>query len=274
MTRRGVVALAVAPVGYAVAMGLISAFSSRLMYPAPRERAEPVVAHGAVLRIAGPGGRTVHVLHVPAPDGEPTIVHFHGNGEALVDQAGLATRFHENGVGFYAVEYPGYGLSSEAAPSERAIYEDAESALEHLGGALHVPASSVVLEGQSLGTGVAVEMARRGHGSRLVLISPYTSMLDMARLLVPFLPVGLLVRDRYETVTKAPGIRIPTLIVHGTRDEIIPVAMGRQLSGLFPDARLRLLEGAHHNDVWTFGPRLVADIVEFARGPAAARDGR
>lgn len=221
---------------------------------------------GVVLRIAGAAGRTVHALHVPALGDAPTIVHFHGNGEALEHQAALASSFGEQGVGFFAVEYPGYGLSSDGSPSERTLYEDAESALIHLRDSMHVPLSRIVLEGQSLGTGVAVEMAIRGYGSRLVLVSPYTSMVDMARRIAPVLPMSLLVRDRYDTAAKAPRVRIPTLIIHGSDDEIIPVAMGRRLASLFPNAHLRIVEGAHHNDIWQADRSLVAEIAATARG--------
>jgi fermentation-respiration switch protein FrsA (DUF1100 family) len=249
-------------------MGLFSTFERAVMYPAPKARIAPDLPNGTLLRIPGGRGRTVHAFHVPAPDGAPTIAHFHGNGESLADQAALGEWFHARGLGFYAVEYPGYGLSSDANPSERAIYEDAEAALRHLRDALHVSDDRIVLEGQSLGTGVAVEMARRGYGARLVLISPYTSMVDMAKRLIPFLPVALLVNDRYDTQSKAPGIRIPTLIVHGSVDEVIPVEMGRRLSKIFPSASLREVPAAHHNDVWLVDRGLVAAISEFARDSA------
>lgn len=257
-------AAAFVAVAYAAAMGLVGMLERAVMYPAPRDRVEPVVSGGVVVRIRGAAGRTVHALHVPARGDAPTIVHFHGNGEALVDQASLASSFHAQGMGFFAVEYPGYGLSSDGSPSEHALYEDAESALVHLRDSMHVPADLIVLEGQSLGTGVAVEMALRGYGSRLVLVSPYTSMVDMARRIVPVFPMSLLVRDRYDNALKAPRIRIPTLVVHGSDDEVIPVAMGRRLASLFPNARLRVVNGAHHNDIWHVGRSLVEEIAATA----------
>jgi pimeloyl-ACP methyl ester carboxylesterase len=213
----------------------------------------------------------VHAFHVPAGEGAVTIAHFHGNGESLADQAALGDWFHARGLGFYAVEYPGYGLSSDASPSERAIYEDAEAALVHLRDVLHVANDRIVLEGQSLGTGVVVEMARRGFGARLVLISPYTSMVDMANRLLPFLPTGLLVTDRYDTERKAPSIRLPTLIVHGTIDEVVPVEMGRRLATVFPSVALREVPAAHHNDIWLVDRGLVAAVADFAMGAVARR---
>jgi pimeloyl-ACP methyl ester carboxylesterase len=206
----------------------------------------------------------VHAFHVPAPPSRPTVAHFHGNGESLADQTDLGASFRSRGIGFYAVEYPGYGLSSEAGPSESALYEDAEAALVHLRTVLGIERKNTVLEGQSLGSGVAVEMAKRGHGAKLVLISPFTSVPDMARRMLPLLPVGVLVRDRFDSASKVGEVTIPALVVHGTDDEVIPFAMGERIARLLPSARFESLLGAHHNDVWQFSS-LMESIVAFVQ---------
>lgn len=255
---------------YGAVAGLAAAAQKRLVYPAPAQVVEPHARGAELWRIPGRHGRTVYALYAPAPPGAPTIVHFHGNGEQLSDQAPLVRAFSGAGLGACAVEYPGYGLSRKNTPDEHAIYEDAETALEHLA-LLGVPASSVVLEGQSLGTGVAVEMARRGYGSRLVLISPYTSLVDMARHIAPFLPVGRLVTERFDTAAKAPRIDLPALVIHGEDDEIIPVSMGRRVAKLLPHAELVIVAGGHHNDLFAVdGPDLIRRIVAFARDGAHA----
>ncbi len=184
------------------------------MYPAPFSAIEPRLEGASLERIAGPGGTTVYALYAKAPEKAPTLVHFHGNGEDLAGQAWLVHRLRMAGIGAYAVEYPGYGLAAGAPLGEEPIYDAAEAALEHLRTRLGVPRESIVLEGQSLGTGVATEMARRGLGARLVLLSPFTSMVDMAARVAPFLPTRWLVRDRYDTIHKAPALRMPALVVH------------------------------------------------------------
>jgi pimeloyl-ACP methyl ester carboxylesterase len=176
----------------------------------------------------------------------------------------LSTSLRARGLGFFAPEYPGYGLSGTESVSERAIYEDAEAALVHLCGVERVTREQIVLQGQSLGTGVAIEMAIRGHGSRLVLISAYTSMPDMARRLVPFLPAGLVVRDRFDSAAKASRVTLPALVIHGKDDELIPASMGEALARLLPNAELEVLPGVHHNDVWSAAPSLPARIAAFA----------
>ncbi|HMJ10796.1 MAG TPA: alpha/beta fold hydrolase [Polyangiaceae bacterium] len=252
--------------GAYVALATLAFVGQRaLMYPRPSGQIEPNASGARMERISAAGGTRACALYVPAPQGRPTVVHFHGNGEDLSDQTTLVEELAERGLGVYAVEYPGYGLLRDEALSEHAVYTSAEAALRHLHDRLGVAPRDVVLQGQSLGTGVAVEMARRGHAARLILISPFTSMTDMARKLLPWLPVSLLVRDRYETKQKVSALSLPVLILHGTADEVIPVSMGRRVADLLPNAKLVLIEGGGHNDLFTLhGQRVLSEIVAFA----------
>jgi hypothetical protein len=250
---------------------LVLLFQRHLLFPVPPGAREPHLPGATLLRLAGPEASTVYVLHVPAPPGAPTVVHFHGNGDQLADQLPVVRRFQEAGLGFYVMEYPGYGLAADRGPSEQRIYAAAEAALAHLHTALGVPRERTVLQGQSLGSGVAVEMARRGLGARLVLLTPYTSIVDMGARMFPWLPVRLLARDRFDSAAKAPEVTLPVLIVHGTRDEVIPVDMGQALGRLFPHATVRLVEGATHNDVF-YAPGVLEELVRFARAGASPVD--
>jgi pimeloyl-ACP methyl ester carboxylesterase len=106
-------------------------------------------------------------------------------------------------------------------------------------------------------------MARRGYGARLALITPYTSIVDLAATIAPFLPARLLVRDRFDNAAKAPNLDLPVLIVHGTNDEVVPASMGKELSRLFPHATIRLETGAHHNDLLDL-PSVTSELLRFA----------
>lgn len=234
-----------------------------LIYPAPRLTVQPAATGGHLLSIECSHG-VVHALHLPAPPGAPTLVHFHGNGEQLADQNDLITALAEQQVGVLAVEYPGYGLDSAASPSEAALYAAGECALMHLRSALGVSPRETVLQGQSLGSGVAVEMARRGHGTALVLISPFTSMVDMAARVAPLLPARLLTRDRFDSLSKARDLTLPSLVIHGTHDEIIPFEMGRRLAQRLADARLLPIDAGGHNDLFARDPGLISTIARFA----------
>lgn len=253
--------LVIAYVGLCV---LVFLNQRHIVFPVPPGAREPTLPGATLLRIPGLEGSTVFALYVPAPEGAPTVVHFHGNGEQLADSEWLAQRFQEAGLGFFAVEYPGYGLAAEQGPSETRIFAAAQTALEYLHNTLGVPRERMVLQGQSLGSGVAVEMAKRGYGSRLVLISPYTSIVEMGARVFPWLPASLLVRDPFDSAAKAPGLKLPVLIVHGARDEVIPVDMGQRLGTLFPNATVRLLEGKHHNDVLD-RPETLQELMRFVR---------
>lgn len=251
---------------YAGASAVAWAAQRTMMYPAPKQALEPQLESSTLLRIPGRDGRTVYALHAPGPEGTPTVVHFHGNAEALADQAWLAAALRGAGVGVLAVEYPGYGLASDYSTTEEAVYQDAEAAIRYLRDELGVTADATVVSGQSLGTGVAVEMARRGHAGRLVLLSPFTSMVAMGRRIAPILPMRLIVRDRYDSLAKAAEVRVPSLVVFGGADDLIPASMSRRIAEVL-DARVLEIDGAGHNDLFErAGRQIVSDVAAFARG--------
>ena len=262
--------LAIVAVGYLGLMGAAFALQRSLLFPAPRSPLQEPPHRPGFRRLTPPEGPVVDVLHLPAGPGQPTMVHFHGNGEQIAYLVELGEALHERGVGFLAVEYPGYG-TNPGTPSEEGLYRAAEVALAELR-ASGVGTEATVLSSRSLGGGVAVEMAKRAHGARMVLLAPFTSVVDMASLGFSFLPTRLLVRDPFDNAAKAPGIGIPVLILHGDRDEVIPVEMGQRLGRLFPNATMETIPGARHNDLlertW---PALVDRVAAFARG-GPARD--
>jgi alpha-beta hydrolase superfamily lysophospholipase len=236
-----------------------------IMYPAPRVAEVPQASRGTLIRLDGLDGRNVFAYHVPAHEQNPTLVVFHGNAEQLADQTSLAEDFAAAGLGTYAVEYPGYGLSSSSRTTEANVYADSEAALRHLEQKLGVPREKMVLFGWSLGTGVAIEMALRGFGARVVLLSAYTSMVELAATILPIVPTKWLILDRYDTLSKAPRIRQPTLLVHGSNDDVIPCAMSERVAARLPVARLSVVPHAdHHNLLLVGGEELWQRIVRFA----------
>jgi fermentation-respiration switch protein FrsA (DUF1100 family) len=226
------------------------------MTPAPTDfRVHQLVARDGV---------PVRALELVAPPGARTIVHFHSNRETAESRVGLARSLHGRGFGVLLVEYRGYGASRNSAPSENGLYLDAETALDMLA-QRGVGPDRVVLWGTSLGTGVAAEMALRGRGSRLVLVSPYTSIPDIVTGVVPFLPARMLMPDHFDTLAKTAAIRMPTLIIHGDADEIVPFAMGERLAREISGARLVRVSGGHHSDLFASdGERLLSEIARLA----------
>ncbi len=240
------------------------AASRQFLYPAQGMPAAPtsptVERHALVAR----DGVPVHAIELTAPPGARTVVHFHNNRETVESCVGFAEALRAHGLGVLLVEYRGYGHSPGADPTEAGLYADAEAALDMLA-ARGVSPDRIVLSGASLGTGIATEMAHRGRGGRLVLVTPYTSIPDLVTDVVPFVPASVLVADHYETVAKAPRIAMPTLVVHGLDDEIVPFWMGSKLSSTFPNATLLEVPGGRHGDLFARdGARIIDAIVALS----------
>jgi pimeloyl-ACP methyl ester carboxylesterase len=118
-----------------------------------------------------------------------------------------------------------------------------------------------VLLGTSLGTGIAAEMARRGRGARLVLVTPYTSLPDLVTDVAPLVPAGHMLADHFDTLAKSPSIAIPTLVIHGDADEVVPFWMGERVARSIPNARLVRVRGGRHGDLFARErARLLAEL--------------
>lgn len=187
--------------------------------------------------------------HAPA-DGAPTILFFHGNAGTLVNRAEFLRLVAERGFGVLAVEYRGYaGL--EGKPTEEGLYRDARAAVQWL---IQRGANTqqIIFYGRSLGTGVAVQMAMEYDGKALVLVSPYTSIADVAQGQYWFLPVRFLVLDPFDSYAKIPLIHEPVILFHGDQDEIIPYWMGEKLlAGVSGEKHLHALRGQGHDNLDT-----------------------
>ena len=217
-------------------------------------------------RLVASDGVVVHAIELPAPAGARTVVHFHNNRQTVEAAADYARAIRARGLGVLLVEYRGYGASRGDEPSEEGLYRDAEAGLAMLA-ARGVGPDRIVLSGTSLGTGVAAEMARRGRGSRLVLVTPYTSIPDLVTDRVPGVPASLLLADRFDTLSKAGEIHVPTLVIHGDADEIVPFAMGQHVSRAIAGAAFLRVRGGHHGDLFAREPaRLYAAIAALGGG--------
>jgi pimeloyl-ACP methyl ester carboxylesterase len=224
---------------------------------APPESPPAGVARHVV--IAG-DGTPVRALELAAPRGGRTVVIFHNNRETAEDQLDLARAFAARGLGAVLAEYRGYGASQAAGagPTEEGLYLDAEAVLAVLR-ARGVGPERPVLMGISLGTGVAAEMARRGHGSALVLVTPYTSIPELAGASGWMSGAARLVPDRFDTAAKCAEIAVPTVVVHGDADEIVPFWMGERVAAGILGARLVRVSGARHAEALA---RARGEIVE------------
>jgi hypothetical protein len=237
-------------------IGLVAYLGQRkLMYFPDRERTLPaeVGLVGVAERVLEtPDGERVIAWYGRARPDRPTLLYFHGNGGSLAIRASRIARFMDEGWGVYMMTYRGYG-GSTGSPSEAANVADARLAYHALikeG----VPPKSIIVYGESLGSGIAVRIAAALPVGGVILDAPYTSIVDVAAQAYPFLPVRLFLIDRYETTRHIAGIEAPLLILHGEHDGVVPVAMGRELAGLAPEPkRLVLFPNGSHSDLYING---------------------
>jgi len=212
----------------------------------------------------------------PRAAGAPWIVFFGGNATSLVASQAFVESMAPHGWGLAAFAYRGYD-GSGGQPRESALEADAVRVVEHVLAAGAIPARRVVLVGYSLGTGIAAATAaaletRGTPPGALVLLAPYTSIASIYDAKVPVVPVGWIVPDPYRTDALVPRLRgIPTLIVHGSRDRLIPPEQGRALAAaLRPDSTYVEVPGTAHQicDDPRAG-RAVREFVHLMIQPAA-----
>lgn len=172
------------------------------------------------------------------------VIYFGGNAESIEEnRSALASALPRSTS--YLLAYRGYG-ASEGAASEHALMEDAEALYDHV--RERHPGAPISLIGRSLGSGVASHLAARRPVARVVLVTPFDSLVAVAKSHYPFLPVGLLLRERYESFRKLPLHQGPLLIIRAQNDEIVPASSTRRLVQAFPhEANVVVLEDAGHN---------------------------
>ena len=157
------------------------------------------------------------------------------------------------GIDVFIFDYRGYG-KSEGSPTEVGIYADGRAAYDYLVKRLGIAPRDIVLFGRSLGSAVAVDLALQREIAGVILESPLTNAKDMARRMVPVLPVHLLIASRLDSLAKIPNVDVPLLIVHGDRDTLIPIEQGRRLYAAAGEPKqFHTIEGAGHNDTYIVG---------------------
>jgi uncharacterized protein len=203
------------------------------------------------LTIETSDGERLNAWWVPAESPRGAVLLLHGNAGNISHRIEYAQMFRRLGYSTLLLDYRGYGKST-GTPTEQGTYEDAESAWRWLTTTRRVPGRDIVLFGESLGGGVASWLAARHDARALILASTFTSAVDLGSELYPFLPVRLVSRFRYDTLTRLRDVREPVLVVHSPQDEIIPFSHGRQLfeAAREPKAMLQLSGG--HNEGLVF----------------------
>jgi hypothetical protein len=207
----------------------------------------------------------------PARDSGRVVLYLHGNAAHIAHRAYRLGPFQRLGWGVLLLEYRGYG-GNPGQPSEAGLIIDARAglaALQEMGFSL----SNIVVWGESLGTGPAVQLAVEHKVAAVLLESPYTSVADIARQRYRLFPVDWLLLDRFDSLRKISSVQAPVLVMHGALDQIVPVAMGRAVFAKAPDPKqLWIAPDAGHLDLVEAGAIEVAGqfVAQLDRVTAAS----
>lgn len=252
---------------YATALSGMYVFQRDLQYfPSRRDPAPQDVGLTGVDRVLlpTPDGETLILWLSDLPEGAPVILFLHGNGGEIADRADRFAFYRSRGYGVAFLSWRGYG-GSTGRPSETGLLTDARTALDHLR-ALGIPASRIVLVGESLGTGPAVMTAAMTAATNpvgaVILEAPYSAAVDIARAAYPWLPVGLLMKDQFRSRDHIAAIHAPLLILHGSADRVIPQAFGKRLFDAAADPKTFLSLGPVGHEA-LFSPVTWANEADF-----------
>jgi uncharacterized protein len=241
----------------------------RLIYLPDPGRVPPAatVLHGAQdVAFDTADGLRLRGWFVPAAGGasRATVLVLSGNAGNRAARAPLAAALSRAGLSVLLLDYRGYG-ANPGTPSESGLVADARAARAYLAGRGDVDPARLVYFGESLGAAVAVRLAVEQPPMALVLRSPFTSLADVGRVHYPFLPVRLLLKDRYASIEQAGALRCPVLVVAGDADGIVPWRQSRRLADALPQPkRFVLVPGADHNSLELLaGERLIGEVVAF-----------
>ena len=191
-------------------------------------------------------GAVLSALHFRQRDAKGLIFFLHGNGGSLREWLPSTDVYRRAGFDVFMVDYRGYGKSTGRIQSEAQLHADVRAAWDSVSGEYR--GRPIVLYGRSLGTGLATKLATQVDAQLLVLVSPYFSLLAAARERFPWVP-GFVMRYPMRTDQWLPRVTLPVLMLHGDRDEVVPVEHAERLLALLPSAQLVRLPQANHEDI-------------------------
>ncbi len=207
---------------------------------------------------------SIAFIHLRAQKGKPTILYSHGNAEDLAQSSPIYEAMHAQGLGVFAYDYPGYGLST-GTPSEDSCQRAIQASWNHLK-EIGIPSSSIVITGRSVGSGPSVWLASHEDPSALILIAPFRSVFTTA---FPT-PFPLFPGDRFPNHKRIKKITAPLLIIHGENDRVIPSSHGKKLYKASPATTKEFLAipQAGHNDLFKIAAeQIIQKVATFAQQP-------
>jgi fermentation-respiration switch protein FrsA (DUF1100 family) len=255
-------------------LGALWALQRKMIYfpaPGPLPPAGSTVTGAREVTFKTEDGLLLAAWFVPAGGREaaPTVIVAPGNAGHRAVRAPLAAALSARGLAVLLVDYRGYG-GNPGSPSEAGLTRDIRAAYRYLTEEMKIPAGRLVYFGESLGAAVATGLAVTNPPAALVLRSPFVDLPAMGRTHYPFLPVGTLLRDRFPVAERLAAVRVPTAVVYGTADTIVPPRQSREVARRAAGpVREVEVTGANHNDrALLAGTKLIDAVVTLANEAA------
>jgi len=200
-----------------------------------------------------PDGERLHGWFFPPEGDTPVLLFCHGNAGNISHRLENIQLLLNRGLGVFIFDYRGYGRST-GDPSEKGIYIDGKSAYNHLIQHHGILPENIVLFGRSLGACVAIELSLKNRARCIIIESAFTSIKDMAKRLFPFVIFSSLLPDHYNNFVKIRNVTMPKLFIHGQKDTLVPLSMGKELFMISPEPKdFFPIEKAGHNDTFIVG---------------------
>jgi len=198
-------------------------------------------------------GVRLHGWYIPSAGAKATLLWFHGNAGNITHRLGNIEMLKPLNLNIFIFDYRGYG-KSEGEPDEKGIYSDSQAAYDWLVKVKNILPGEIILFGRSLGGICAVEVASGNSAAGLILESVFPSAGKMAEKIFPVLPLGGVIKSRFDAISKVPDLKLPKLFIHGTQDEIVPYKLGRELFSVAADPKeFYDIQEAGHNDTFLIG---------------------
>lgn len=226
---------------------------------------------GDEVRLEPEPGVSLHGWFLPAAGGpladrELVLLLCHGNAGNVSNRVHKANVFHKLGLSVMLFDYRGFGHST-GSPDEQGTYRDGEAAYDYLTTGKGYPAERIVLYGESLGNGIAIEIAHKRRFAALIVDSAFTSIPDMAREVFPWLPVRRWIRNRYDNLAKIGSVAGPILVMHSGEDQVIPFGMGRRLfEAARGPKRFFQMKGGHDEGYMDSSPAYEREVTALLKG--------
>ena len=191
-----------------------------------------------------------------------TILFFHGNAGSLENRIHKLNHFQDMKINFLIIAWRGFS-GNNGKPSERGFYEDGKSAIDWLV-EKGVDEKNLILYGESLGTGIATHLAQHKNYAGVILETPFTSMVDAAKIFYPYIPVNLLLKDKFENYKKVKNINSPILVMHGEIDQIVPFSMGKKIYEMANEPKYSYFT-KYDNHMMEYDEKLVLALNSFLK---------